>query len=699
MFNTVPGTKSFLGGDYMKLWIKRSRLLFALASILFLVVACSSGAVDDTAPPVDPDTITIADIFVDASSDSININETSALTATVYDESGNPVSGVQVGFVLSPASMASISPSPATTGTDGVARATLTARNQQGNLIITASAGETISNEKSIAILSGITPDQINVTATPATLLIRGTASIRAEVLDQLGLPVPDGTAVSFAVANSNFGSMSSDLVTTVNGFASATFTAAGQPGTATIEVSVGAINNSVDILINATQPAALQFVAADPQRIALSGAGGNESSDISFRVVDGNGVGVQGVSVSVNIEKGPNGGEYIDDDATPKEIDVSSDADGLATVTLRSGTIPGAVTLKGTITVNAVTFTTNASVVSIGGGVPTSSRFSVSADPLNIPGLNRNGETTNITAWMSDRYGNYNILEGTTVSFWSETALSVNASQATVDEDGVASVSARTQHPSLASSTGGLNVSPWPWEVNLATYLDTIYVANSPTTGTHPRDGQVSVLAITQGEEYFRDDDADGIYDFGEVFDDTHDDPFIDINDNDTRDDGAGVDPFEEYSDSNVNPGWDSVNGIWDSQKDIFTSSKLLITGDPIIAINPVLNGFSVANGGTLQSTFIVCDRNLNYLSGGTNISVSIDGGGKVYYDGGDLPDRSDLPGVADTYDAHLERIEFSIQIADDASDEIKTRNVAVTITVDWEYGIFTKTFFGEID
>ena len=68
----------------MKLWFKKSRRLFALAPILFLVVACSSGAVDDagdTTPPVDPDTITIADIFVDASSDSINLNETSALTA------------------------------------------------------------------------------------------------------------------------------------------------------------------------------------------------------------------------------------------------------------------------------------------------------------------------------------------------------------------------------------------------------------------------------------------------------------------------------------------------------------------------------------------------------------------------------------------------------------------------------------------
>ena len=685
----------------MKDRFRLSTLPLTLVLLLLLVSGCSSGADDDEGTTVNPEDITIADIFVDASSDSINVTETTAITATVYDASGNPVAGIQLGFAISPAYMASLSPSPATTGADGVAHATLTARNQQGNLIITASSGETVSNEKAMSILSGITPDQINVTATPSTMLIRGTSSIRAEVLDEDGNPVPDGTAVSFALSNANFGAMSADLATTTNGFASATFTALELPGTATVEVSVGAINNSVDILINATQPAALQFISADPQRIALQGSGGNESSDVTFKVVDGNGQAVQGVSVAVNIEKGPNGGEYIDDDATPKTIEISSNADGLAVVTLRSGTIPGAVTLKGTITVDGVTFSTNASVVSIGGGVPTSSRFSISADPLNIPGLNENGVTTDITAWMSDRYGNYNILEGTTVSFWSETALSVNASVATADENGAATVTARTQHPVLATSTGGMDVQPLQWETDLATYLSGTY---GLVSSTHPRDGQVSVLAITQGEEYFRDENANGVYDAGEDFDDTHDDPFIDVNDNDTRDDGTGVDPFEEYSDSNTNPGWDSYNGVWDSQKDIFSSSKLLITGEPIIAIDPTIDGFSILNAGSRSFTFIVCDRNLNYLSEGSTISVATDGGGKAKITSGVTihPDSSYLPGddiaPAAAVASHLSRIKYYATISDDAADETKLRNVTVTITVNWEGRSFSSSFSGQI-
>jgi hypothetical protein len=690
--------------------IPSMKIVFVFTLMLLFVIGCSSGADDDEGDGtiVDPEDVNITEIYVEADPSSINVSETSAVTATVYDSSGSPISGVQVQFYLDLPSLASISPSLVTTDANGVARATLTARDNQGNVVITATSGDVTSNEASLGILSGVSPDTINVTATPSTILIRGTSNIEATVVDETGAFIADGTAVSFTVSNSNFGTMSADLATTSGGTASATFTALEQPGTATVEVSVGAINNSVDILINATEPAALQFVSADPQRIALQGSGGNESSDVTFKVVDGNGEAVQGVSVAVNIEKGPNGGEYIDDDATPKEIVISSDADGLALVTLRSGTIPGAVTLKGAITVDGVTFSTNASVVSIGGGVPTSSRFSISADPRNIPGLDLNGVTTDITAWMSDRYGNYNILSGTTVSFWSETALSVDASEATVDEDGTATVSARTQHPVLASSTGGLNVEPLQWELNLASYLLTTYNFTSPSlpNATHPRDGQVSILAITQGEEYFRDDNANGIYDTGEDYDDTHDDPFIDVNDNDTHDDGSGVDPFEEYSDSNVNPGWDSYNGVWDSQKDIFSSNRLLITGEPIITYVPTIPGFSIANAGSQSFKFIVCDRNLNYISAGSTISVSAEGGGKVRINSGltEPPDYSFVAGEKDNLaDAtalalHLGRIEYTATISDDAADETKLRNVTIVITVSWEGGTYETAFSGQI-
>ncbi|BBO70496.1 hypothetical protein DSCA_44260 [Desulfosarcina alkanivorans] len=693
----------------MKLRFDKPIRLFSLAMILFFVVACSSGGGDsdgDSGDSGGDETTepTISEIVVDANPDSINVLEESDVTATVYDESGSPVSGVVVGFSLDQPSLAAISRT-ATTGSSGVARATLTARDQQGTLTITASAQDLNSNARTVSILSGVNPETINLTATPNTLLVEGTASIRAEVLDQFGDPVPDGTSVSFVVSNTNFGSMSSDADTTINGFANASFIAANQPGTATIEVSVGNINNSVDILINQSQPASIEFSSAEPQRIALAGSGGQEYSDIKFIVVDENGNPVSGISVLMNIESGPNGGEYIDNDSTPEEIEVASDADGIATVTLRSGLTPGPVTIRATVERDGVFYRTNSSVVSIGGGVPSASRFSVSASVLNIPGLGRNGVPTEITAYMSDRYGNYNILEGTTVSFWSEPALAVDASVATVNADGLATVSARTQHPSLDMNLGGKDVAPFDWEEDLLDYMNTTYpdyMAPNPgwTGETTPRDGQVAVLAYTQGEEHFDDLNANGLYDAGETFLDTHDDPFIDYNDNGVYNvyTSLGDDPTEIFNDVNSSGTWDSVNGSWDSQKDIFVNFKLLITGEPIIAINPTT--FNIPNGGSQGFTFVVADRNLNYLSAGTTISISTDGGGKIYADSVEMADNSYLPGATGSYTSHLAQIEYDAIIADDDPDDTDApKTISLTVTVDGSYGTESLTIIGTLD
>ena len=143
------------------------------------------------------------------------------------------------------------------------------------------------------------------------------------------------------------------------------------------------------------------------------------------------------------------------------------------------------------------------------------------------------------------------------------------------------------------------------------------------------------------------------------------------------------------KFSTSDSSGTWDSFNGVWDSTKDIFNSFKLLITGPPIIGITPTT--FNIADGGSQSFTFVVCDRNLNYLSAGTKISVSADGGGKVYADQVELDDKSFLPGAgmlpADAVSAHLSRIEYNATIADDdPGDFDPPKTVALTISVEWE-------------
>jgi hypothetical protein len=685
----------------MKNRLQITTLLFISALMLLLVTACSEGGgdIEDGTPTPPIEDVAIAQVAVDAAPSTINVLESSSVTASVYDESGSPVANVFVSFGLDQPVLAGFSPSIALTDGNGVARATLTARDKQGSLMIRASAEGISSTDEPMSILSGVAPGEINVTSNPTTIKVEGTANIIAEVLDQDGSPVPDGTTVAFDVSNPTFGSMSPAENTTINGFASSTFTALNQPGTASIEVSVGAINNSVDILINQSQPASLQFSEADPQRIAIRGSGGIETSQVRFRVMDANGNPLSGIEVTVAIQKGPEGGEYIDDsgDGSPKEIVVSSDSNGYARVLLRSGTLAGPVTLKGTMTFGGEIFATNSSVVSIGGGVPVASRFSISANPRNLPGLGWDNLETEITAYMADRYGNYNILKGTTVSFWAEPALAINASQPTVDENGLVPVTARTQHPVLSESTGGHNVDPWPWEVDLMNYVQTTH---GLFTGNHPRDGWASVGVYCQGEEYFHDANANGLYDSGEGFEDTHDDPFIDYNDNDLYDDATSVDPPEIYHNSNNNPagGWDSYNAAWDAQKDIFASSQILITGVPTIIITPdpsiaTAGGFSIPNGQTGAFKILICDRNLNYLGAGSTVSVEF----KVDMEDGDklrgyagledheYYDSSFLPGVTGSYTSHLGAIEFYGYITDKSASNIAAP-VILTVTVNWD-------------
>ncbi len=683
----------------MKTWFKKARPLFASALALIFVAACSSGGGGDDSGTTPPETdVVIAQIAIDTSPSTINVMETSAVTATAYDDSGSPISGVYVSFSLDQPALAAISPPVATTDGNGVAHATLTAREKVGSVKITATSEEMSSSEQPLSILSGVSPDKINVTVTPGTILVEGTAAIQAEVLDSNGDPVPDGTSVSFEVSNETFGSMSPAEKTTINGFASSTFAALNQPGTATVEVSVGAINNSVDILINQTQPASIEFFSAEPQRITIAGSGGIETADIKFRVIDENGNPLSGIEVDMMLEKGPEGGEYINGDPNatdPKQITVSSDNEGLARVILRSGTTAGPVTLKAQITVidengQAQTFTASSSIVSIGGGVPVASRFGISATRRNIPGLDYDNVTTDVTAYLSDRYGNYNILKGTTVSFWSEAALAVDASTATVDEDGLATVVTRTQHPVLSVNTGGQDVEPWQWEEDLMDYIESTY---GITSLTHPRDGQASVMVYTQGEEHFDDLNANGSYETNEPFEDTHDDPFLDYNDSNLYN-YLGVDPIEIFNDVDNSGQWDSFNGIWDSQKDIFASTKLLITGEPsYLTIEPLV--FDIPDGGSQNFRFLVCDRNLNPMAAESSLTITmkvdIENGDKLVGIAADevesFPDISGLPSVNGFMEAHKDgRIEFYATVYDKVSGNNFPAPVIITVEYEWK-------------
>lgn len=674
-------------------------VLIVIISAFTLLVSCGSGGggADEEAVTEEggeaEEEISAAAVLVTASPSSINPSETSDITTSVYDASGNPVSGVQVIFTLSDPTLGYINPSQVSTSSNGEATSVFTARDHPGTAEVTATAGSVDSSPREIVILDQTAPDTINLNVNPDSILVQGTATVTAEVLDAQGDPVPNGTTVMFEVENLLYGGISETSVTN-NGVATATFTAANEPGTATINVSSGSATTSIDIEILQAPAAAIEFLSAEPQCIAIKETGGTETSVIKFVVYDSNGNPLSDVSVSFTMV-GPNGGEYIDptDDGTPDQIDVSSDEEGIAQVILHSGYVAGPVSISATIDVSGTPMTAQSSVVSIGGGVPSARRFSVASTLLNLPGLEYNNRTADITAYLADRFGNYNVLIGTTVSFATEVGLAIDTSQVTLAEDGLATVTVRTQWPVDPDVSGPEDVLPESWETQLQTYLQNDY---GYSTTAHPRDGLCAVLVYVKGEEHFDDANANGIYDQDETFDDTYDDPFIDYNDDGLYDGPASDDPEEIYVDSGSDGEWDGNNGIWDNGKYIFANFPILITGSPMILFNPVT--FAVPDGGSQAISVIVCDRNLNQLPSGSKVTIFADVGKLV----GQLSrEYADSNAVGPTSDGHRALIEYQFHICDDSpgTDPPAPEAGCITVSVDWE-GLKTEySIYGTVD
>jgi hypothetical protein len=90
------------------------------------------------------------------------------------------------------------------------------------------------------------------------------------------------------------------------------------------------------------------------------------------------------------------------------------------------------------------------------------------------------------------------------------------------------------------------------------------------------PRDGVVTVIAWTPGEESFFDANGNGTYDAGvDPFIDLPE-PFVDYDDDDVRD------ADEPFIDTNQNGTWDPPNGVWDVATNVWTKTVMVYTGTP---------------------------------------------------------------------------------------------------------------------
>jgi len=572
-----------------------------------------------TPPPPTPVSMTLSSTPL-----SISIQGQSTVSATLLTSSGAPAynnivtftinSGTTLGSFSATVSQLTIT---AVTNSSGIASTTFYAGSSSGVVNILGSATGVPFQNVSLNITSD--PASITVSATNPSLLSGQTTNIIATVRNMMNNPVTDGTTVTFTISAgaTNAGSLSSATATTVNGIASITFSAdLLNSGSLVITATAGTASATVLITVSAAATQSIEFVSAEPDVIGVSGSGSTSSSLVTFIARDVNGSPKPGVSVTFTLY-GPTGSTL----AAPSG---STGLDGTVQANLQAGTVAGPARIVASTTLpSGATISTSSGSISIGGGVPSDRFFSVAIPKFNLDGLNCDNVQTTLQVFIADRFGNYNILQGTSVSFATD-AGAVDTSNVT-DALGVTNSVYRSQNPRPT------DVAPAAWE----TAAGLSYVDGTGRT-RNPRDGYISVLVSTTGEEHFVDLNANGVYDAGETFTDLSE-PFIDSDDNGAHDTTELF--FDWPGGATGVPGagagvYNNANGVWDSRIPIFRNVNLVMTGplsfgpntSRIRSASAGSGAVSIPAGGSEVFNVYVSDINMNTPIAGTKISLTSD-------------------------------------------------------------------------
>jgi hypothetical protein len=179
------------------------------------------------------------------------LTETSTVVFKVVDSTGGPRPGVQVSFALNTTvGGLSISPTSATSATDGTVQTVVSAGTQHTAVRVTASiASPALSTQSSVLTVTtglpasaafsiAVGPPSYNAPACPnveAYNVDLVTVPITTQLADRYGNPAPDGTAVAFTTNGGHIvGNCTTPLTTPGDGTCKVTWTSANpRPGTA----------------------------------------------------------------------------------------------------------------------------------------------------------------------------------------------------------------------------------------------------------------------------------------------------------------------------------------------------------------------------------------------------------------------------------------------------------------------------------
>ena len=377
--------------------------------------------------------------------------------------------------------------------------ASISGSNAAGASVTTVVTGGVDYSVGAVVGAATLTLDTFDVGA--ASLAAYGTRQISVRAM--LGTSVAPSVQVSFS---SSCGQLTpATAPTNTSGIATASFTATDIAGTTvstlgcggkTVDISVSAVGASTvskSVSVLAAPATNLSFVVptdASKSRIYLANSGGATQAMVQFLLSNARGEALPGQDVLVSL-KTLNGG-------TPKAtfgtvgnvapVTLTTDSLGKVSVPVFSGTVPTNVLVNAALVSN-LSIQTDSSVVVIASGRPVQSRVSLVPAKHAIRGFNFDGATTTVTMSLADRQGNP-VPDGTAVNFVTKAGVMIPPTCVTgaVPGDSQCTVTIRTQNPRPFATDGTKN-------------------------------GYVSILAYTAGEEDFTDANFSNTYDAGDSF------------------------------------------------------------------------------------------------------------------------------------------------------------------------------------
>jgi hypothetical protein len=606
------------------------------------------------------------------------------LTVLATDETGLPLAN-QV--VNASATIGVLSPDSGTALTDlgGVATFSLTSDGSLGAGTATASLGAVSDSlnfqigEASLRVgrFDGATFVEGEIEAGSDTLPAAGSTPLSVAIVDPDDVLVTSPVQVAFSSGCASLDpplATISEEVTSVNGIATSTYTAAGCTGTDNITATIGQGSGqsaTSTVTIATADVNSIAFISATPNSIALKGTGGQgreESSRVAFQVVDNTGAPVAGIDVGFVLSTTVGGLTLTNDTATTNET-------GIAEAIVLAGNVSTSVRVTATITVDGEDLSTVSDQLVVSTGLPDQNSISLATSLKNPGGGNVDGVQTTLSVRMADKFNNP-VPDGTVAFFTSEFGAVDPSCELT---NGVCTVTWRSQEPRLPLIYNSTEDSP-PDSAFVSTISNRVCsngLTNVPCIDSlgpiFGRRSQITVIAV--GEESFIDVNGNGLYDVGEPFDDLPE-AWLDKNENGQFDntsplctidsttiDGRNCAEGQEeiYFDFDEDGVYDQGNGLYngslctqaladsgDCSRDLVHVRDEIITvmsgAQSIIVLEgstPVFDITLPPGGSSRGLTVVVGDFYNNLPSGGATVSITAEGC-EISGEGGTVPDTN---------------------------------------------------------